>query len=194
MEQRLKQRLIGAAVLVALAVIFLPMFLTGPVERHSMDVPIEIPPRPQLAEAPALPQVAELKTVSERQPTPTPVFSERQREPAPPQEPAPAQRAPAVQMPAAVEPPPAPAETPAPSPELAAWAVQVGSFGSQNNALRLRDALREAGFTAYVETPAGDTRFYRVRVGPVVQRDEAQVLLTRLEQEQSLSGLVVSHP
>ena len=40
MQQRLKQRLVGAVVLVALAVIFIPMLLQGPLEREATSIPI----------------------------------------------------------------------------------------------------------------------------------------------------------
>ena len=48
MEPALKQRLIGAAVLVALAVIFLPMLIKGPApESGASDVPLTLPDAPQ---------------------------------------------------------------------------------------------------------------------------------------------------
>lgn len=48
MEPALKQRLIGAAVLVALAVIFLPMLIKGPAPESGVsDVPLEMPDTPE---------------------------------------------------------------------------------------------------------------------------------------------------
>ena len=48
MEPALKQRLIGAMVLVALAVIFLPMLINGPApESGASDVPLDAPAAPQ---------------------------------------------------------------------------------------------------------------------------------------------------
>lgn len=46
MQQGLKQRLVGAIVILALVVIFLPMLLQGPVDRTRVDVPIQVPPEP----------------------------------------------------------------------------------------------------------------------------------------------------
>lgn len=47
MDRALKQRLVGASVIIALAVIILPMLLTGPVEPEGQESrSIEIPPRP----------------------------------------------------------------------------------------------------------------------------------------------------
>src|SRR5688572_26349603 len=48
MDSGLKQRLIGAAVLVALAVIFLPMLVQGPAPDSGVsDVPLTMPGTPQ---------------------------------------------------------------------------------------------------------------------------------------------------
>lgn len=48
MESQLKQRLVGAAVLVALAVIFLPMLVKGPAPDSGVsDVPLQVPDAPQ---------------------------------------------------------------------------------------------------------------------------------------------------
>ena len=48
MDSQLKQRLIGAAVLVALAVIFLPMLVKGPAPDSGVsDVPLKVPDAPQ---------------------------------------------------------------------------------------------------------------------------------------------------
>ncbi len=48
MEPALKQRLVGAAVLVALAVIFLPMLVQGPApDSGAADVPLEVPDAPE---------------------------------------------------------------------------------------------------------------------------------------------------
>src|SRR6476469_7178421 len=47
MDSRLKQRLVGAAVLVALAVIFLPMLVQGPAPDSGVsDVPLSMPDAP----------------------------------------------------------------------------------------------------------------------------------------------------
>lgn len=81
------------------------------------------------------------------------------------------------------------------APELASFAVQVGSFGSEDNAAGLRDRLQNKGYRAFVDSVEGDERtFYRVRVGPVIERGEAEALQAQLSDEESLKGLVVSHP
>ena len=47
MDSALKQRLLGAAVLIALLIIFVPMFLSGPAPQQSSEtVNLAIPPAP----------------------------------------------------------------------------------------------------------------------------------------------------
>lgn len=187
MQQRLKQRLVGAVVLVALAVIFIPMLLQGPVEREATSIPIEIPPRPQVSAqrpGPLLLPRAEPAAESIVQAEPVPAAG-----PASAAQPTPPEAAP----PTPFREQPAPASrTPS---ELAAWAVQVGSFGAESNALRLRDSLRAKGYNAYTERVRSEGQtFYRVRVGPVLERAEAERLQQTLAGKESLQGLVVPHP
>lgn len=194
MEQRLKQRLIGAVVLVALAVIFIPMLLQGPIERESTSVPIEIPAQPAVS--------------SRAQPDPKPGLTPT-APPVSPVEPVapptPAQDSVAVQEPASTpSATPQPATVTEPKPvvaapqipkELASWAVQVGSFGTEANALGLRDSLRSKGYAAYTETTrSGGKTLFRVRVGPIIERSEAESLQSVLARKESLKGLVVPHP
>ncbi len=75
------------------------------------------------------------------------------------------------------------------------FAVQVGSFASRNNALRLLDQLSSRGLEAFVHQDlAGSRTIWRVRVGPVGSREEAEARLTDLVDRENLDGLVVSHP
>lgn len=212
MKQSLKQRLIGAVVLVALAVIFLPMLLTGPVDRGQVSVPVEIPPKPQVQPSSQLPQPDD-ETASRPPPSsitqaPTPVDeagaaagSEAEPE-ATASEPAAdgaepaastAQSEDAEQQTGATETPEAGAEEPESVPEQGGFAVQVGGFRNRSNALGLRDRLRDRGYTVYVDqTEWKGGPLYRVRVGPVISESEAESLKSRLAREQELSGIVVS--
>ncbi len=221
MQQQHKQRLIGAVVVVALAVIFLPMLLQGPVDRSTTDVSMDIPDRPEVELGPGgdpgeTPPTGELEAVPLPEETGEPPADEAD-DPGDAPPPAPESEdalASARDDAEAAEPDTEPEaedaeadtdadaevepvdEAPQDDDELASWAVQVGSFGSEDNALGLRDRLREQDFSAYVERVEreGDDPVYRLRVGPVVERDEAQELLERLADEADLDGLVVSHP
>lgn len=188
--------------LVALAVIFVPMLLEGdkrndipmfgsnvpeaPEARAPMvDIPLQVPPPP-----------AEVPVVVERElpPEPAPVAPVAPA-PAPVVAPAPAaQPKPLVPAPAVVK-PVKPAEVVASSkPAAESWAVQVGSFSEQANASRLRDTLRGKGYPAYVEqVKLSSGTAYRVRVGPVLTRTDAEAIqakLAKIEQR----GIVVPHP
>ena len=78
---------------------------------------------------------------------------------------------------------------------LTVWAIQLGSFGQSENALGLRDRLREKGYTAFVQTAYNDEgAVTRVFVGPELYREEAQSVRDRLHTETTLDGLVVRYP
>jgi DedD protein len=87
-----------------------------------------------------------------------------------------------------------------PAPEQAApvqggYSVQVGSFASRNNALRLLSQLEDQGFEAIVhEEVAGSRTIWRVRVGQLSSREAAEQLRAELIERAGLEGLVVSHP
>jgi cell division septation protein DedD len=55
------------------------------------------------------------------------------------------------------------------------WAVQLGSFASRANADNLSRKLKGQGFSVYI-LPGGTGRSarYRVRVGPLSDRDSAE--------------------
>jgi DedD protein len=93
-----------------------------------------------------------------------------------------------------------PAATPAPdrraraAPEPAAghFAVQVGAFGEPDVAERLAESLRGKGFAVYVSPGAGsgDGR-WRVRVGPLATREEAERVAGRLKAQEKLPTWVL---
>ena len=193
MEHRIKQRVIGAVVLVALAVIFIPMLLTGPVDRGTTKVPERIPPRPQIAGADNLPASTpgNSKTISSdtstASPQVSPVYGQQ-----PPNKPSATSEA-GTQAPEPASAPPRSTPTPATS-KLAAWAVQVGSFAQQSNATGLRDHLRKKNFPAYVESVKdGGHTYYRVRLGPVIQREDAVALAGKVHKDLGLDAVVVPH-
>jgi len=61
------------------------------------------------------------------------------------------------------------------------WWVQVGSFGSQDNAQRVAQQLRAGGFTIEIsQSRLNGKDLYRVRAGPVADRVAASALQARL--------------
>lgn len=77
--------------------------------------------------------------------------------------------------------------------ELGSWMIQVASFGDEANAVTLRDQLRSSGYVAHVEH-AGSGSPYRVRVGPLVNRSDAETTRDRIESAFELKGILVRHP
>ncbi len=76
-----------------------------------------------------------------------------------------------------------------------AWVVQLGSFSKRGNAVALRDRLQAQGYPAFVRpTAARETGLTRVYVGPEISREEARQLSRALGKETQLSGLVVPYP
>lgn len=110
---------------------------------------------------------------------------------------------PAVVAPVATAPAkPVVAAPPAPKPEdkpvdtgKTGFAVQVGAFAAANEATALRDRLRAAGFNAFTEAVSTDKgTLTRVRVGPAMNRAEADQLKASVQAKLGIAGIVRPHP
>jgi DedD protein len=79
-----------------------------------------------------------------------------------------------------------------PGPSAGRFAVQVGAFSESRAAERLAESLRGKGFEVYVSpgAKAGEAR-WRVRVGPLPSREEAERSATRLKVEEKLPTWVL---
>ena len=192
LDKVFKQRMVGALVLVALAVIFLPMLFSR--EDEQRQIQVDAPTAPQI---PVLPQVqVEPVVVPEPQVIP--------EEPAPPEpvvEAIPAQVAKPV-VPAAKPPAVTPAQTVAQAPAKLdttqkrvdpnglpiSWSVQLVSLSSRASADNLQKTLRNQGYNAYVRSSGGMNRVF---VGPLLERAEADRLRDLLGRQQKLKGFVV---
>jgi DedD protein len=109
------------------------------------------------------------------------------------------EEAPEAELPAAAPaaaPRPAPAAAPKaparPAPQLAAkpaaagsFSIQVGAFSSEKAARELAGELGKHGYTAYL-MDEGDGARWKVRVGPIRSRSEAEAVSARLKREQRL--------
>ena len=199
MDEQLKQRLVGAAVLVLLAVIFVPMVLDRPPEPEVRIEHPTLPPRDETDFSSRIVPMTELQA--------PPAEVEPKRELVPESEPAApplpveppgtltaAAKAPATEN----KPAPAPAAEPkAPKVGVAptAWAIQMGSFSSANNAIALRDKLKKLGYVAFIETARVDGKeITRVFVGPELARERAGELVKKLQADTDLKGMVVQYP
>ena len=153
MDSSLKQRLVGAVVLIALAVIFLPMLVKGPAPDSGVsDVPLGIPGEPKAADT----TTRDLPLI----------------------EPGTAPKGGAVGMPEAT--PESANPGPAQDGQFAAaaagdYAVSFGSYASVADADKVIAALRGAGLAAYREaTTVAGKAAQRVRIGPFVDRAQAE--------------------
>ena len=78
---------------------------------------------------------------------------------------------------------------------MAGWAVQVGSFGDLQNAQSLATRLVQRQHSAQVSTLVVDGRtLYRVLVGQLARREDAEALRSQIEQSMGLNGKVVPTP
>ncbi|MPR04750.1 SPOR domain-containing protein [Pseudomonas sp. MAFF 212408] len=210
LDSAYKQRMVGALVLVALAVIFLPMLFSRQDEQR--QVVVDAPAAPQM---PVVPQVqVEPVVVPEPQALP--------QEPVPSEDEVAAQAAPSMPVQPSVpvvKPAPAPAVAakpaalaPAPAPKPVApqpaapgkpdvgqsridpnglpisWSIQLASLANRESADALQKKLRAQGYNAYIRSADGKNRVF---IGPLIERAEADRLRDLLGRQQNLNGFVV---
>jgi DedD protein len=196
MDDKLKQRLIGALVLVVAAVVFLPMLLSG--QDETVSVEVEAPERPEMSSeqiAPAAPiELAEPEVVAgipEAEVIPMPEQDSVSE--TPPVVTPPAPPAPVAATPEPAEPAPAPTPAQAPAAGPGDWVVQLGSFSAAANANGFKQKLEEQGYNAYTVTASADGKdITRVYVGPVLDRESANRLRDELDRRQGTKGFVVA--
>ena len=208
----LKQRVIGALVLLALIIIFVPMLFNR--QDDARKVAVEAPPQPAAPTVPATevqpvqtPEAPPVVVVPDEPAKPlgkpqTPIAGTAGQAPTQnaPVTPAPAQpqpAAPVAKAPAAPAPiasaAAAPAATPAPAAKPDSnlpnsWSVQLASLSSRPSADALQAKLRSQGYNAYVRTADGMNRVF---VGPVIERSEADRLRDQLNKQNGVKGFVV---
>tara|TARA_R110000772_G_scaffold165646_2_gene277064 strand:+ start:43883 stop:44533 length:651 start_codon:yes stop_codon:yes gene_type:complete len=207
----LKQRLVGALILVALGVIFWPIIFVDPQPDGSIE-DLRIPPRPQVDTTPiAAPDPAGMRPSPELEGAleaetdaveggdtmdwTAPVAEvgaeiEVADPGGPPAEPQTAE-------PTAL---PAPGETRDEAPEQPeldgqgvpiAWMLQVASVSSQDKAEALRQRLEAMGEKAWVDpVNVGGRTMYRVNVGPKFERARLDNLRPQVDAEFGVKSLV----
>lgn len=192
MDSALKQRLLGAVVLIALAIIVVPILFSGSgPKQESATVNLEIPPAPNrefetrvlavdaasrdpgLTPVPA-PQAGPVVTVDTEA---LPRVEERSPEPKP------AVTSPPVAPPAAAVKPPTPAQLVAGEGASGKFLVHLGVYSSAKNAEDLVATLKRGGFAAFAESVDFQGKSaQRVRVGPYGDRAEAEAARIRIKQ------------
>jgi len=220
-QSRLKQRLVGAIVLVALAVIFIPMLLNGEREEEFIVNGSSIPAKPSEIEnirqlefsAHGAEPEAEADSnhsppgeiripVDERSAallTDKGATDKGAKKPVAPVKQTDAEsqnRKPKKRKPESADAATrSKGKNTAAVPATHAWAVQVGSFQQKSNALKLRDTLRKQKYKVFVEGVRSKGQLnYRVRLGPYISRAGAEQVRESLQAKQNIKGLVVRHP
>lgn len=200
MDLSLKQRLLGAAVLIALAVIVVPMILSGSAPHNADEMQVSnlaIPPAPDrefqnrvlnvdpAKPAPGTPAVETITTVDTgAAPAPEPASPST-----PPPQAAPAATAPVVAVakpPASPAPPPVRESVAKPDPGQAAsgrFYVNLGVYATAGNARDLVATLKKDGFAAATEASEVQGKpAQRVQVGPFATRAAAEASRLRIRQ------------
>lgn len=80
-------------------------------------------------------------------------------------------------------PPPTPPDATPKAVAAGAWLVQVGAFGSRENADAMVAQLKAKGHTGTVDTNGPARSRFRVTVGPFADRPTAEGTVTRLKRE-----------
>ncbi len=172
-DQTLKQRLVGVVVITALATIFIPMLFDDPIVDNDPSISeLTIPPSPEESIKNSTLPVQKSAEQVLAIPEPEEMKEKMEKKPADEKE------IPSGQ----------------PAPDLGRWVIQAGSFGQKENALELRDKLREQGFSTYLDsinTEEGKA-MYRVRVGPELDKERAVATQKKLEEQNKIKTFLVN--
>ncbi|WP_257264150.1 SPOR domain-containing protein [Endozoicomonas sp. ONNA2] len=173
MGEGLKQRLIGAVVLLALLIILAPALFRGG-ETHPLVTSRSVPETPRLEPPPVPAFVDQLdipRDVVEVVSSSTEIVLEPESV--------------RTDKTTGVD----------EKGHLKAWSLQLATFADKNNARSLEKQLKGKGYSAFqkkIATEKGKI-FYRVYIGPEVRPDELQQLKVTIKKEMGLEGIIVRY-
>ena len=176
MELLLKQRIVGALIILSVAIIVIPSLLDGPIIDSEYLV-LDVPPHPEIktyktdnTEYEAMVSKVDEQISQDQVPADLDHLDKNDE----------VARKPTVE----------PAR-----PELKpAWTVQLGSFTQIENAKELKHTLQKNQFRAYMKKAQTENGInYRVFVGPEIRQSDANSVAQKLQKEFGLSGLVVRY-
>lgn len=199
MRESVKHRLIGAAVLAAIAVLFLPSFFKDR-QQYQVDTSSHIPGRPSIT-AVAFNEPTRPEGI-EPAPAPETMFVPDESEAIPAAQVPPAEQAGAAVTVASsaqsTSSKAAVADASVPVIPLNAqglpdtWVIQVASLSAQAAANKLRDQLQADGHKAYVRAvPGANATIYRVFIGPKQDKSEAFAIKSQLDKRLKVNSLVL---
>ena len=200
MDQNTKNRLVGIAVVSALAVIFLPMVLDGSgVQKKALEVVIPAQPEVESNSEFVFKQI-ELQDKVEEMPDLEPrLVDDNSGDNPAPSESLAASKSEEVEV--------AKAESPVKSETGAiqktestktggdSWVLQVGSFQDRQKALVQRDKLRQSNIAAvFIEQFNVNNKVsYRVRLGPFTTRDLTRVAQNKIKAKHDIDGIIMKY-
>jgi len=208
-EPNIKYRVTGAMVLIALAVIFLPLILDGHKKNQVLDS--RIPDKPISGEIVLIniedlqpdvvietekaelkntentsPEVLENKTVSE-------VIISKKKNTLQIQKEVVAQNTPQIKIEVVAQKTPEKRQN-RPNFKSSAFVIQLGSFGNKANANKLVAKLKAAGYKAYLkEAKTNGKIINRVLVGPDLKRQQAESKIDALNKLSGLKSIIVAY-
>ena len=180
MEVRMKYRIVGILVIIALAVIVVPMFFSrSGINTNEPKLSQKIPNPPAKPQTELqLPQEPKTVDLTQQQTLTSPGQTQQQ--------------SPVITTKPVIHTVKKPTH-----PVLAkvkAFSIQLGTFADSQNAKTLVKKLRHAGFTAYSKQITHDQKsLTRVLIGPVVKRKQAEKILKELQAKFNLKGIVVDY-
>ena len=214
-DRRVKERLVGASILLALLVLIVPELLSGPPSRApaglrlpasapepvrniTVDLATSKAPAADPAQPPEARNAADEPPAAPVAAAPSPSTSSSVEHSA--EAPRAAAPTPATSRRGAASPPRlesaarGPTSPPPPSKPAAGvggWAVQLGSFANRANADKLMRQLKVRGFQVYVVSGgSGRSVRYRVRIGPLADRGAAAQAAAKLKALGHASSIV----
>ncbi|MFK7975759.1 MAG: SPOR domain-containing protein [Halioglobus sp.] len=197
MNETLKQRLVGALILVALGVVFWPIIFVQPAQQPQAQIE-SIPPRPSVSTVPlqapdssglrGSPDIAAAQTPEPVQPVQKDVKPQAE-----------AEDDPAVKSPKPQ--PTTPVRREAPQPLAIdgdgvplAFILQVVTVSDSAKAEGIRARLERLGHKAYIKKVAGNgATLHRVYIGPKFERAKLEKLKPGIDETFGVSSMVVRY-
>lgn len=192
METKLKQRMIGAIVLTMVAIIILPMLLDGSAQdRARVIATAPEPPRievksftiEQIQQKMAASDLASKQDLPVYEPDATPdtVLNTA------------TEKTSTTQSDVSVGVPTKPYALDQNSLPIS-WSLRLGSFRNQQNAVKLRQDLRDDKYMSYILTDkSSKTTLYKVFVGPMHNRSQLSDFGDKIEKDFELKGQIVRY-
>jgi DedD protein len=188
----LKQRLVGALILIALAVVFWPIIFVEP-DESPIPGDMTIPERPHI-------DISQIPQPDPAQARSSPALEARSEAAgeqavaaAEPSAPVAAQQKPVVKQRAPRDEAP---ERPALDAQglPIAWILQVASVSSPDKAEQIRQRLTGMGYKAYVKTVRHDgKKLLRVYIGPKFERSRLDAIKSEVDKAFSVESLVTRY-